>query len=267
MSMRSLLALGALPVLLLSVGCTVGNPDGPDAEAQTTTTATAIVVIERTTAGDAIVARFLRARQATVDDSTVHTSGLQDVPAPGTCVTSFDSPVTAARAVDLLDVGTVTLDATTLLPRAMPDPAGMVSGYFYSARSVEAFTASSRVSLRASGGQDLPEGFAVSVAAPHDLADVLVTPSAAGLDVSWSVSTDADPAETDVVYVDVLAPSMLARCAASDVGRLTIPASAIGNVEEGTLAVHRVHREPFRARGIDPGEIRFDLARVVTFRR
>lgn len=271
MFMRSLLTLGALSML---VGCAVGNPDAPDAEAQTSSTATAIVVVERTvglagesTRGDAIVARFVRARQGAVDDPALRTAGVQDVPAAGTCVTSFgDSPAHAARAVDLLDVGTVTFEAaenksTPLSPRAMPDPAGMVSGYFYSARSPEAFTPTSRVSLRASGGQDLPDGFVVSFAAPRDLGDVQVTPSAAGLEISW------DPADSDLIYVDVLAPSMVARCAGSDVGHLTIPASATGALDEGTVVVHRLHREPFRARGIDPGEVRFDLARVVAFRR
>jgi hypothetical protein len=33
------------------------------------------------------------------------------------------------------------------------------------------------------------------------------------------------------------------------------------------LAVHRLHREAFSARGVDPGEVRFDFARVVSFVR
>jgi hypothetical protein len=179
-----------------------------------------------------------------------------------------------ARAVDLLDVGAVTWDtsshSTVLLPRSLPDPAGMVSGYFYSARTSDAFATASRVSLRASGGADLPEGFAVSLALPHELADVSAASTANGVDVTWD-ATDADA--RDFVYVDVLAREggTVARCSANDVGRLTLPASVLGSVEEpsasSSLSVHRVHREPFKARGIDPGEVRFDLARVVTFRR
>jgi hypothetical protein len=275
MFMRSLLALGALASMSLSLGCTVGNTDTPDAEAQTqATTATGIVVVERTGVGDAIVARFIRTRQGIVDDAALRTAGVQDVPAPGSCVTSFDIAPSTARGVELLDVGAVTVDAfvgdpaqgktTILLPRAMPDPAGVVSGYFYSARASEAYTPTSRLSLRASGGQDLPEGFAVSVASPRDLSDVRVVATPASVDVLWD-SSESDG--RDLVYADVLGPAMIARCAGSDAGHLAIPASALGAAEEGTIAVHRVHREPFRTRGIDPGEVRFDFARVVSFRR
>lgn len=274
MFMRSLFALGALASMSLSVGCAVGNTDTPDAEAQISTSATGIVVVERTGVGDAVVARFVRARQGIVDDAALRTAGVQDVPAPGTCVTSIDQPAASARAVELLDVGAVHLDAfasdaaqpktTILFPRAMPDPAGVVSGYFYSARAPEAFTPMGRVSLRASGGPDLPEGFTVSVPSPRDLADLRVAATGASVDVLWD-ATESDA--RDLVYADVLAPSMIARCAATDAGHLAIPASALGAAEEGTIAVHRVHREAFKTRGIDPGEVRFDLARVVSFRR
>ena len=43
--------------------------------------------------------------------------------------------------------------------------------------------------------------------------------------------------------------------------------AAFGALEEGTLAVHRLHREAFHARGVEPGEVRFDFARVVAFAR
>jgi hypothetical protein len=263
--MRSLLTPLALTTVWL-VGCTVGNPDLPDAEAQTSNAASAIVVVERGPAGDAIVARFVRARQGIVDDIALRTAGVQDLPSAGTCVTTLLGQSSAGRAVDLLDVGAVTFDSTVLLPRSLPDPAGMVSGYFYSARSTEAF-ASSRVSLRAAGGTDLPEGFAVSLAAPHELVDVRVSSQTAGLELTWD-ATDADA--RDLVYVDVLAPNVVARCSANDgyaSGRLAVPANVLGNVEDGSLSVHRVHREAFKTRAIDSGEVRFDLARVVGFRR
>jgi hypothetical protein len=256
--MRSLIIFGALAL----VGCTVGNSDLPDAEAQASTSASAIIVVERGPGGDAIVARFVRAKQGTVDDQALRTAGVQDLPAIGTCITSFDGPSTTAKGVDLLDVGPLTFDTTVLLPRSLPDPAGVVSGYFYSARASEAF--SSRVSLRAPGGTELPDGFAINLAAPHELAEVHVTPSAGALEVTWD-ATDADA--RDVVYADVLAPNIIARCSATDGGRLTLPATVLSTAEEGTLAVHRVHREVFKTRGIDPGEVRFDLARVVAFRR
>lgn len=265
--MRSLIITGSLITL---AGCSAGY-EAPDAEAQTSTSASAVIVVERGPSGDAIVARFVRARTGLVDDQALRTAGVQDLPAVGTCVTSFDGTASGAKAVDLLDVGAVTFDSTVLLPRSLPDPAGMVSGYFYSARTSDAFatTASSRVSLRASGGADLPEGFAVSLASPRELADVGTASTANGIEVTWQVNDATDADARDLVYVDVLArdATAVARCSANDVGRLSVPANVLGNVEEGSLSVHRVHRESFKTRGIDPGEVRFDLARVVAFRR
>jgi hypothetical protein len=262
--MRSLIITGGLVTL---AGCSAGY-DLPDAEAQTSTSASAVIVVERGPSGDAIVARFVRARQGLVDDQALRTAGVQDLPAVGTCVTSFDGPSSPAHAVDLLDVGAVTFESTALLPRKLPDPAGMVDGYFYAARTSDAFAAtSSRVSLRASGGADLPEGFAVSVASPRELADIGTASTANGIDITWQVSDATDADARDLVYVDVLAPNVVARCSANDVGRLSVPANVLGNVDEGSLSVHRVHRESFKTRGIDPGEVRFDLARVVAFRR
>src|SRR5262249_32187018 len=152
-------------------------------------------------------------------------------------------------AVELLDVGQVTLasqpvdgatKSTVLLPRSMPDPAGVVSGVFYSSRSADVFAPTSRVSLRSSGGADLLHGFNVTVTAPRDVADVHVTPIASGLDVAWD-ATDADA--HDLVYVDVLspAPRVVMRCAANDSGHLVVP----GQVDEGQIAVHRLHKESF----------------------
>ena len=57
------------------------------------------------------------------------------------------------------------------------------------------------------------------------------------------------------------------RCLFDDGGHATLEASAFGALEDGTIAVHRLHREAFHARGIDPGEVRFDFARVVSFVR
>jgi len=253
--MRSVLGIAVIVPL---VGCAVGNTDAPDAEAQSSTTAAAVVVVERTGGGDAVVARFVRARQGVLDDVSLRAAGVQDLPAAGSCVTTFDPPA-AARSVDLLDVGAVSLDRTMLFPRTMPDPAGMVSGYFYSARSTDVYAPAQRLSVRASGGQDLPDGFAVNVATPRDLSELRVTTTATGLDVGWDES-DA----RDLVYVDVVADgNIVTRCATVDIGHATIPT----NVDEGTLSVHRIHREAFKTRGIDPGEVRFDFSRIVAFRR
>jgi hypothetical protein len=272
----SLLGVGALSVTGL-VGCGLPpSDDGRDAEA-TSQTATAIVVVERSAGpgeavrGDTVVARFVRVRQGAVDESALRLAGVtQDIPAIGACVTQLDVPAVGPRQIDLLDVGGVSLEgstgrSTSLLARAMPDPAGVVSGVFYSARTADAFATGSRVQLRATGGSDLEGGFAVNVTSPRDLGDVGVVSSNAGLDVTWD-ATDADA--HDVVYVDVTSAShLVARCAGTDAGRMLVPAASLGTVDDGELAVHRLHREAFRAKGIDPGEIRFDLARVVAFSR
>jgi hypothetical protein len=270
----SLLTVGALSVTGL-VGC--GLPQGtdaPDAEA-TSQTATAIVVVERSSGpgeairGDAVVARFVKVRQGAVDDSMLRLAGVaQDLPQVGSCTATFERPASSAagRQVDLLDVGAVTFEgasgrSTTLLPRAMPDPAGVVSGNFYSARSGDAFASGGRVQLRATGGADLIDGFTVAVPSPHDLGDVTLTPITGGIDVAWDAS-EADG--RDVVYVDVSAASRLVmRCSTLDTGRVVVPTA----IDDGDVAVHRVHREAFHAKGIDPGEVRFDLARVTTFHR
>ncbi|HVJ88904.1 MAG TPA: hypothetical protein VM580_03810 [Labilithrix sp.] len=258
--------------------CAVPAPEpGPETASST---ATAIVMVERTSGpgdairGDAVIARFIRVRQGAVDDPALRIAGVaEDIPAPGTCSAPADPAVTQGRSVELLDVGPVALTSaadgspknTVLLPRSMPDPAGVVSGVFYSARTADVFAPGSRVSLRADGGADLVDGFSVAVTAPHDVGDVRVASTSTGLDVSW----DADDTLHDLVYVDVLspAPRVVVRCTSADTGHLFVPQNSIPGIEEGQLAVHRLHKESFKAKGIDPGEVRFDVAKVVTFRR
>lgn len=310
--MRSpLLLAGALGSFAFATGCVAPPDDRPDAEATSTrdSTATAVVVVERTTHDarpgelasprDAVIARFVRVRQGAVDEQALRIAGAAwDLPALGTCstVAQDQSPVALQpRSVDLLDVGVLTVDSrdtsrdtpqvalaanpsksTILLPRAMPDPTGVVSGVFYSARSTDSagvFTPAARLQLHTSGGPDMPEGFRVDVASPRDMTDVQVSGSNVGLDVAWAASSPipGDRESSDVVYVDVTSRARLvARCTTLDLGHFLVPASAIaslGSADEGQLAVHRLHRESFKAKGIEPGEIRFDVARVVTFHR
>lgn len=275
---------------LSSMGCSLTTtPDAPDAAETTSSTATAVVVIERTSGpgeavrADAVIARFVRVRQGTVDEQALRLAGAAwDLPAVGTCSSSQTQEQAALqpRSVDLLDVGALTLGdrdgtasakSTVLLPRTMFDPTGGVSGVFYSARSSEAFTPSSRLQLSTTGGSDLPEGFRINVASPREVTDVRVSSDTRNLDVQWDATKADDGTDDgrDLVYVDVLSPSarLVARCTTLDMGHLVISAASLGAVEEGQLSVHRLHRESFRSKGIDPGEIRFDVARVVTFRR
>jgi hypothetical protein len=88
----------------------------------------------------------------------------------------------------------------------------------------------------------------------------------AAVEVTWEAG-----AGDDAIYIDVAGASAtpLARCLFADSGRATLPSLAFGAaaVTDGTLAVHRLHRESFKAHGVDPGEVRFDFARVVPFAR
>jgi hypothetical protein len=276
------------PLLLIAavsssglVACVGAAPESStDSGAETTSsTATAIVAVERTSGpgdavrGDAVIARFVRVKQGAVDDPALRMAGVaEDIPVPGACFAPSDTtPVIQGRGVELLDVGQIVLTSedaksTVLLPRSMPDPAGVVSGVIYSSRSADVFSSGSRVSLRSNGGSDLLDGFTVSATAPRDVADVHVTSVPSGLDVSWDAE-GADP--HDLVYVDVLspAPRVVMRCTSIDAGRLLVPAGSIAGIDEGQLAVHRLHKESFKAKGIEPGEVRFDIAKIVTFRR
>ena len=276
------------------MGCSIaGASDAPDAAEQTSQAATAVVVVERTSGpgdvvrGDTLVARFVRVHQGTVDDQALRIAGAAwDLPAVGTCSVSpspnesaATTTDTQAREVALLDVGALTLDdgsssqsrqaprSTTLLPRTMFDPTGGVSGVFYTSHSEATFTPASRVQLRTTGGADLPDAFVVDVGAPKEITDLDVTTTAGGLDLTWEAPS-ADESSQDLVYVDVLSPAgrLVSRCTTTDTGHFVSPISTI-TPEEGQIAVHRLHRESFRTKGIEPGEIRFDVARVVTFRR
>lgn len=279
--------VSSLSVALLgatAVACGATPDPGPEASS---TAATAIIAVERVSGPgdavrpDAVSARFIRVRQGVVDDSALRIAGVaEDLPPLGTCAAPTTGAATFGRNVELLDVGAVTLapsaspigptaafDArsTVLSPRTMPDPAGVLSGVFYSSRSADAFAAGAPLSLRAMGGADI-EAFALNVNTPHDLGDVHVASTAAGLEVEW----DADAADVrDFVYLDVLTPAArsVARCAVIDGGHFIVPAGSIGALDEGQVAVHRIHKEPFRTRSIEPGEVRFDLAKIVAFRR
>lgn len=254
----------ALPALLVLAGCAVSAPEPAET---TSSTATAVVVVERTfgpgdaVRADSIVARFVRVQRGLVDDQALRVAGVAlDTPALGTCTTAIEAPSGASRSVELLDVGVLTLEETTLLPRSMPDPAGVVSGVFYSGRATEAFTPGDRVQLRATGGADLVDGFSIAVSAPQDLTNVQVTDAPGALDVTWDAYGDP----RDVIVIEVLAPGRPAvRCADLDRGRFVVPAT----LDEGQVVVHRLRREPFKTRGIEPGELRFDVARIVSYRR
>lgn len=285
------------PLAALTLGCTgnvAASGEAADAEASAIT---AVVVVERTsgnalnqaenTRGEA-VARFVRMRSGAVDDDALRSVGATvDFPALGSCSRlSGGSTTTVFHALDLLDVGAVSLETeaskTSLVARRLPDVADLVSGVVYTARTKDedgaGFPARGHYVFRAAGAPDLDVApFAVEstvIGEPTDVrvggleprtGEKLLVSGTSLVDVTWTAGESED-----VVYIDVVSTSAGAssttRCLFPDSGRATLAGSSFGDAD-GTVVTHRLHREVFHARGIDAGELRFDFARAVSFRR
>jgi len=302
-----------VPIALASVGCTgtvAASPEANDAEASSVT---AVIAVERTSGvaatgpsgalvdgarGEA-VARVVRMRAGAVDDDALRMVGAAvDFPAVGSCSRAAAPAAATSRAVELLDVGTITLEAegarTSLVARRLPDVTDLVSGVVYTTRSgADAFPARGRYGIRVAGGLDHDNrdigAFGVEASVIGEPADLRVAGQVAGpsvtagqaapdgapgapvvlaanapVDVTWASGAAL---AFDVVYVDVAAAGApTTRCLFTDTGHAALPASAFA-ADDGTLSIHRVHREAFRAPGIDNGELRFDFGRVVPYRR
>ncbi|WP_394839937.1 hypothetical protein LVJ94_23905 [Pendulispora rubella] len=179
-----------------------------------------------------------------------------------------------------------------LVARHLPDVVDLVSGVVYTARGEgEAFPAKGRYVFRAAGSPEQEIApFTVEATAKGEPGDIRIAdqslahradgapvflPAVDPTEVTWTAEGSADD---DVVYIDVSAKTAAAggsgagardagvRCTFADTGRATLAATAFV-ADEGTMAIHRVHRESFRARGIDSGVLRFDFARVASYRR
>jgi len=286
----------ALPLLCVAgLGCSAPVVTSAEADAEASAQATAVVLIERTvSAGDnaraEAVARFLRIHGGAVDEEALRMVGAAiDFPAMGTCASlgAARAPVPATgatRTVELVNLGAITVEANgarvQMQPRRLPDIVDLVSGVVYSTRApaAEALPADTSYILRASGRPDLDvPPFAAVATAPNEPVDLVVAGQDARRPGGLTLAPDG-PTEIswgaggpdDVVYVDVTQSAATGlrntRCLFDDAGRAVIAASAFTE-GDGTMTVHRLHREAFQARGIDTGEIRFDFARVVSFRR
>jgi hypothetical protein len=278
-----------LPLIPAALGCagTVSGSDAVDAEASAKTSA--LVAIERTTDSTQgsraeASARFLRVTAPGSSDDAMRAIGAAlDLPAVGTCAAlstragslSIGPDLQRERlvpVVELLDVGSVSLEAagveTRLSPRQLPDVTDVVNGVVYSrATDPLLLPPGARYVVRVAGGPGF-DPIEVSALAPADPADLRIagetpegsgtlTASGSSVDISWTARPD------DVVYVDVR-PSG-ARCALGDGGTGSVSTLLLD--DEGTLIIHRLHREALRARGIDSGEVRFDFARTVGYVR
>jgi hypothetical protein len=262
------------------IGCIVALPGLVACSAQTSTTdaeatqITALVEVDRTISdlhdlghGEAI-ARFVRTRAG--DEGALGLVSSSEIPAIGTCGTApiSSSPTTS---VELLEVGSVTLEGagvrTALVPRRLPDVVDLVSGVVYAARGPEegSFGAGKYV-LHVAGTADVPP-FVSEADAPgsptilrvgeQDLSSAIVIDGTT--EIVWEPGSDRD-----LVVLETTGASKIVRCAFADNGHASLDASSFGT--EGTITVRRIHREPFVAPGIDRGEIRFDFARVVSYR-
>ena len=274
--------------LALVAGCTTSvSTPGEAADAEVTcTNATAIVVVEGSSSNEGVrteaVARFVRARSGAVDADALRMVGAAvDFPAVGGCASLGAARAPSSRAIALLDVGGVTLFAgesvAALQPRQLPDVADLVSGVVYSAAARGgALPSKSAYLLRVDGAPEADVSpFAVSAKSPGEPSDVrfagddgrggaVTIASGTPVDLAWEAG-----AGDDAIYVDLAGTSSapITRCLFVDSGHATLGAAAFGALEDGTIAVHRLHRESFHARGVDPGEVRFDFARVVSFVR
>jgi hypothetical protein len=290
------LLLGPLALAVLA-GC-VSAPGDATADAEVSTPATAIVVVEGFSSNEGsrtdAVARFVRTRTGAVDDDALRMVGARvEFPAIGGCGPLGSARPAGSRAITLLDVGGVTLLAgnggepiATLEPRQLPDVADLVSGVVYSTAGrggrEDAFPSKSAYLLRVDGTaeSEVPP-FVVSVTSPGEPADVRVGGDdgrggpvsialGAPVDLRWEAGLPAPAGDADdLIYVDLSATSAApsTRCLFLDSGQARLDESDFGALGEGTIAVHRLHREAFHARGVEPGEVRFDFARVVTFVR
>jgi hypothetical protein len=282
-----LAALGVLGVAAASFACSApvaASSETADAEAAASP-ATGVVVVERTTGPDEgtraeAVARFVQMRSGAVDDQALRMVGAAvDFPPMDACQPVGrawgDSP---ARAVRLADVGLVTLEfggtRTNLVARQLPDVADLVSGVVYTARGDSALAAHVQYLLRSTGTAEVDpfEIVATAPPEPNDVrldgqdahAAVALAPGAA-LEVTWEPGVGDDLVYVDVTSRDATKP--VVRCLFADAGHATLSASIFGAGDEGTVSVQRLHRETFRAKGLEGGEIRFDFARAVAFTR
>jgi hypothetical protein len=252
-------------------------------------TRAALVTIERVSAGDGerteAVARFLRVRQGELGRAARLLGASVDGPQPGTCTVPESGSRAEVPAVQLLDVGNVSVTTaahtSVLRVRRMPEVAELVSGVLYT-RTGESgsFPPESRYVIRAEAGGE-ERIFAIAATAPRELEGVRVAGallgreqvavaavSASGGGASWeTVELAWEPgAPEDIVFADIESREhgKVAHCAFVDRGRGELPAWALDAA--GAVAgvrLRRVHREAARAvQSWDEVEVRFEFTRT-----
>jgi len=195
-------------------------------------------------------------------------------------------------AVELLDVGRMfvgapaetdasSTDSFELTARALPDPTGLVTGVVYSTHYVPtsfAAMGSGRkpITLRVEGRSADVGGVLTEAPTPPDITNVHAKRTESGLAIAWSrASTMSDTPPIILIEHRSTNGRVLRRCVCEDSGTFVLRDRAFGAASEhadahahdGEVWVHRIHRHAFVARGIQRGELRFDVARIVGIER
>jgi hypothetical protein len=296
----------AVAPVLGCAGTVAGAPGTGDADTPATNAVVLVERTLDATEGSRAEAsaRFIRVAGSSTAGALQTIGASLDLPPPGSCasVTSLAAGAPsdgAERAlIELADVGSVSIDTgdalARLAPRQVPDVTDVVSGVVYArAADPSLFPAGVRYVVHVTGGPDL-DPIEASARAPADPTDVHLAgedghggaqlASGAPIEFDWPAGSAVGG---DILYADVrplggsgvrcvLLPGDDAAGSSSDSpnpgpARAVVPAAALfdehGAFTEGTVLIHRVHRETFRARGLDSGEVRFDFARSIAYRR
>lgn len=282
-------AAGAL-VAVASGGCTGTVVSSADASSAATYALLAVDRSEPAGAADAArahaSARFLRISTGADPSRAARLLGaVPEMPGLGTCapvdaLADPGIPLASLGPVDLVPAGELSVEAdgarATLAARAFPDVVDLVSGLVYTTRDVttSALPTPARYRFVASGSEAIGPTVLEADAPPAPL-DVRVAGAPLGADPAAIARADLTLAWTpgaaaDHVYVDLAGTDDPARervrCAFADDGAATIPAAALPAGTSIAFALHRVHREPVTAPGLDGGEVRFDLATTGSLR-
>jgi hypothetical protein len=279
----------ALSAGFSGVACSAAVSGSGAVDAEPRLTTSAVVLVERMvdpvgSSRAEASARFVRVAAPVSTEEALQAIGAAlALPGAGHCaplalLTAASPPAEPAPVVELVDVGSVSLDAegreTRLVSRLLPDVTDVVSGLVY-ARTADPslLPAETRYTVHVGGRSDLA-AFEITALAPADPANVvvggtdadgMVVASGPSLAFSWPSG-----AESDVVYVDIQ-PGAL-RCVLggeSTTGdallRATVQTALLG--DSGTLVVHRLRSEPLVAQGLEGGELRFDFGRALSYVR
>lgn len=262
--------LGFVLFAFAVTGCAAESVElmGNDGDEEDVRPLRARIVVERLTDEGTVrtsaAAKFFHASDADVREAERFIGALPVLPAEGECVAQASyvgAELPTDLAVDLLDVGDVTIDATPstrggsepdvarmlLSARAFPDVGEIASGIFYTSPDAEldlAAPAHYRVSTveEASSRTVVIEGFAPS---PPRITESLSFTQGRDLRVEWSKPSSEEVGYVSEVYIDFVGARTF-RCSFLDEGAAVLPAEVTREANadgSATVVVHRVVRQ------------------------